>query len=69
MTQTSGVSTSTSFSSSTTAKQRFLRAYERDHETTLKVLKAFPADKSEFRPHERSKARFTSRGRSWSKNS
>jgi uncharacterized damage-inducible protein DinB len=56
MTQTSGASTSTSFSSSTTAKQRFLRAYEREHETTLKVLKAFPADKSEFRPHERSKS-------------
>jgi uncharacterized damage-inducible protein DinB len=54
MTQTSGAPTSTSFSSSTTAKQRFLRAYERDHATTLKVLKAFPPDKSEFRPHERS---------------
>lgn len=54
MTQTSGAATSTSLSSATPAKQRFLRAYERDHDTTLKVLKAFPADKSEFRPHERS---------------
>jgi uncharacterized damage-inducible protein DinB len=54
MTQTSGASTSASYSSSTTAKQRFLRAYERDHATTLKVLRAFPGEKSEFRPHERS---------------
>lgn len=54
MTPTSGASTSTSYVSSTTAKQRFLRSYERDHATTLKVLKAFPGDKSEFRPHERS---------------
>lgn len=37
-----------------TAKQRLLDRYQNDHEKTLKVLKAFPADRSEFRPHERS---------------
>ena len=54
MAQTSGTTTSASFTGSQTAKQRFLKAYERDHGVTLNVLKAFPADKSEFRPHERS---------------
>jgi uncharacterized damage-inducible protein DinB len=37
-----------------TAKQSFLEKYERNHANTLRVLKAFPGDKSEFRPHERS---------------
>lgn len=32
----------------------FVAAYEREHATTLKVLRAFPADQSDFRPHERS---------------
>ena len=36
-----------------TAKQRLLEQYEMNHAKTLKVLKAFPGDKSEFRPHER----------------
>ena len=33
---------------------RFLAAYRREHATTEKVLRAFPRDQSEFRPHERS---------------
>jgi uncharacterized damage-inducible protein DinB len=35
-------------------KQQFLNAYAREHATTLKVLRAFPGAKSEFKPHERS---------------
>lgn len=37
------------------AKDRFLNTYQRERDTTLKVLRAFPADKASFRPHERSK--------------
>jgi uncharacterized damage-inducible protein DinB len=36
------------------AKHAFLEQYERNHANTLRVLHAFPGDKSEFRPHERS---------------
>jgi uncharacterized damage-inducible protein DinB len=36
------------------AVQTFLDAYRREHATTLKVLRAFPAEQSELRPHERS---------------
>jgi uncharacterized damage-inducible protein DinB len=39
-------------STSTTPKQRFLETYEREHETTMRVLRAFPAEKAEFRPNE-----------------
>jgi uncharacterized damage-inducible protein DinB len=35
-------------------KQQFLDVYQREHQTTLKVLRAFPADKAGFQPHERS---------------
>jgi uncharacterized damage-inducible protein DinB len=38
------------------AKELFPSAYEREHATTLKVLRAFPAEQSAFRPHERSSA-------------
>ncbi|MEO7964789.1 MAG: DinB family protein [Gemmatimonadaceae bacterium] len=37
-------------------KEQFLRAYNREHETTMRVLRAFPADKMDFRPHETSKS-------------
>ena len=36
-------------------KQQFLDGFERESATTLKVLKAYPEDQSELRPHERSK--------------
>ena len=39
-----------------TAKARLLGKFEREHATTLKVLRAFPAEQSAFRPHERSNA-------------
>ncbi|MCM3881010.1 MAG: DinB family protein [Vicinamibacterales bacterium] len=36
------------------AKQQYAGVYARERATTLKVLKAFPADKSSFKPHDRS---------------
>jgi uncharacterized damage-inducible protein DinB len=35
-------------------KQQLLNALTREHATTLKILRAFPAGQSEFKPHERS---------------
>ena len=32
-------------------KQRFLEVYEREHETTMRVLRAFPPEQAEMRPH------------------
>ena len=37
-------------------KQQFLDSFTKEHATTLKVLHAFPADQSEFRPHPRSRS-------------
>jgi uncharacterized damage-inducible protein DinB len=37
-----------------TEKEMFLATYEREFATTLKVLKAYPAAKGDFKPHERS---------------
>ena len=42
------------YTAAKSAKQSFLEKYERNHATTVKVLKAFPGERSEFRPHERS---------------
>jgi uncharacterized damage-inducible protein DinB len=36
-------------------KQQYLEGFERETATTLKVLKAYPEDQSELRPHERLK--------------
>jgi uncharacterized damage-inducible protein DinB len=36
-------------------RQQFLDAYEREHAITLRVLKAFPPEKSELRPHPKLK--------------
>jgi uncharacterized damage-inducible protein DinB len=44
-----------STASTTSHKQRFLETYEQEHEKTMRVLRAFPADKAEFRPNERCK--------------
>ena len=35
-------------------RQQFIDALTREHQTTRKVIDAFPADQSEFRPHPRS---------------
>ena len=36
------------------ARQAYLATYERERATTLRVLRAFPAEQSEFKPAERS---------------
>jgi uncharacterized damage-inducible protein DinB len=38
----------------TRTQSRFLETFQREHEKTLKVLRAFPADQGDFRPHPRS---------------
>jgi uncharacterized damage-inducible protein DinB len=38
-----------------TPKEQFLDAYEREHRTTMKVLRAYPPDQADLRPHERCK--------------
>jgi uncharacterized damage-inducible protein DinB len=43
-------------SSRESAKKQFLDSFAREHATTLKVLRAFPPDQAEFRPHVRSKS-------------
>jgi uncharacterized damage-inducible protein DinB len=35
-------------------KQQYADVYEKEHATTLKVLRAFPADKASYKPHDRS---------------
>ena len=37
-----------------TDKERYMQVLEWEHATTLKVMKAFPAGKLSFKPHERS---------------
>jgi uncharacterized damage-inducible protein DinB len=47
-------STATPTSTSTrgvTPKQQFLDVYEEEHARTMRVLRAYPADKAELRPH------------------
>ena len=38
-----------------TPKEHFLDVYEREHRTTMKVLRAYPPDQADLRPHERCK--------------
>ena len=37
-------------------KETFVNAWQNEYPTTLKVLKSFPADKLDFKPHERSQS-------------
>jgi uncharacterized damage-inducible protein DinB len=37
-------------------KEMFLQTWNREFQTTVKVLKAYPADKLDFRPHARSRS-------------
>ena len=43
-------------------RQQFLDAYEREHATTMRVLRAFPPEKSDLRPHAKCK---TARELAW----
>jgi uncharacterized damage-inducible protein DinB len=36
-------------------KEAFLKVYDREHATTLRVLNAYPKDKTDLRPHPKSK--------------
>jgi uncharacterized damage-inducible protein DinB len=36
------------------AKQQFLGVYDKEHATTMRVLRAFPADQADLKPHPRS---------------
>jgi len=38
-----------------TARQQFLDSYEREHETTMRLLGAYPPEQSELRPHPKLK--------------
>jgi hypothetical protein len=38
-----------------TPREQFLDAYEREHATTMKVLRAFPPGQTELRPHPKMK--------------
>jgi len=37
-------------------KEMYLQGWEREAQTTVKVLKAFPPDKLDFKPHEKSRS-------------
>ena len=37
-------------------KQQLLEAFEREHERTMKVLRAYPDDQSDLKPNERSRS-------------
>lgn len=39
-----------------TEKEMFLNTWDREVQTTLKVLRAYPAEKTDLKPHERSKS-------------
>ena len=53
---TKAVAKKTRVSSQPSAKQQFLDSFQREHAVTLKVLRAFPAEQGEYRPHVRSKS-------------
>lgn len=48
--------------SGTSPKQTFLDAYQHEHETTMRVLRAYPEDRLDLRPHEKCK---TARELAW----
>ncbi|MGI9078030.1 MAG: DinB family protein [Gemmatimonadaceae bacterium] len=60
MTSTTAGAPSTQATSS--AKQQFLGVYEHEHRTTLRVLRAYPEDKLDLRPHAKCK---TARELAW----
>jgi uncharacterized damage-inducible protein DinB len=46
--------TPASYTPAPSARLTFLAAFRREHATTMKVLRAFPGEQSELRPHTRS---------------
>jgi uncharacterized damage-inducible protein DinB len=59
MTATATPSASAAFK---TPKQQFLEAYEREHATTMRVLRAYPPEKVDLKPHPKCK---TARELAW----
>lgn len=43
-------------------KDQFLQAYEKEHDTTMRVLRAYPVEKQNLRPHPKAK---TARELAW----
>lgn len=43
-------------------KEQFLKAYDREHATTMRALRAYPKDKADFRPDSRTR---TARELAW----
>ena len=39
-----------------TPRQQFLEAYEREHATTMRVLRAYPPEKADLKPHPKCKS-------------
>ena len=37
-------------------KQMFLQSFQRESDTTLKILKAYPAERADYKPHEKSRS-------------
>jgi uncharacterized damage-inducible protein DinB len=52
---TSGV-TSADFAGELSPKDRFLEEFENEHQTTLRVLRAYPIDQLEMKPHPTSRS-------------
>jgi uncharacterized damage-inducible protein DinB len=59
---TTGVQASAGVGVLPTPKQQFLEAYEREHQITMRLLRAYPDDKLELRPHPKCK---TARELAW----
>jgi uncharacterized damage-inducible protein DinB len=53
---------STAEQTTVSPKQQFLDAYEREHQTTMRVLRAYPTDRLELKPHAKLK---TARELAW----
>lgn len=55
MTTSATPASSPAVGSMPTPREQFLDAFEREHATTMKVLRAYPPEKSELRPHPKLK--------------
>ena len=62
MTATASPATGATETVSQSLKQQWLDTYEREHAITMKVLRAFPADRADLQPHPRCR---TARDLAW----
>ena len=56
MTAAATPAASPAIGASPTPRQQFLDAYEREHRITMKVLRAYPPDRGDLRPHPKCKS-------------